>query len=140
MIDVGMSQKNGVLYFAPHISFCELDLTGQMLLNQFFDRISGFYLEAAHLLAQKHHAFACGLVVVCALVALAHARIRSDSRNVEQRIVGFCRSNINGLGEEQCAVETKRQRVWPFRSVRYAHYFLTNPPFSNSCKDDDVLR
>jgi hypothetical protein len=59
------------LYFAPKIKFSELDLSGIRLPEQYQSRIEGFYLNPARELAKSEYAFASGLLVVCAIDALA---------------------------------------------------------------------
>src|SRR6266481_5371770 len=59
------------LYFAPNVRFADLDWTGVRLPTQFHQRMSGFYLKPAIVLAEAEHAFASGVLVVCAIDALA---------------------------------------------------------------------
>lgn len=81
-----MSRIADELYFAPKIKFRDLDLTGKALPKQFRQRIFGFYLEPALILA-NNCAFASGLLVVCAMDALA-IYIQGTS---DDRVSAICR-------------------------------------------------
>lgn len=83
-----MSRIADQLYFAPNVRFADLDWTGVRLPTQFYQRISGFYLKPAIALAQAKHAFASGVLVVCAIDALA--LLITGSSAVRSRITAFC--------------------------------------------------
>jgi len=83
-----MSRIADELYFAPSIRFSELDWTGARLPTQFEQRIAGFYLKPAIALARANHAFAAGVLVVCAIDALA--LLMTGSNAVTARISAFC--------------------------------------------------
>jgi len=74
------------LYFAPDITFSNVDITGTTLAQQMGDRIRGFYLEPAHVLIENGHAFASGVMLVVAIDALA--RLETGSQNVGERFRG----------------------------------------------------
>src|SRR4051812_14418214 len=83
-----MSRIADELYFAPSVCFAELDWTGNRLPTQFHQRIAGFYLGPALNLARANHAFAAGVLVVCAIDALA--LVMTGSTAVTARITAFC--------------------------------------------------
>jgi hypothetical protein len=84
-----MSRIADELYFAPEVTFNDLDLkTGARLPTQFYQRIAGFYLNPATALAKNKHAFPAGLLIVCAIDALA--QFTTGSTGVTKRIEAFC--------------------------------------------------
>ncbi len=83
-----MSRIADELYFAPNVRFADLDWTGARLPTQFQQRIAGFYLKPALALAGANHAFAAGVLVVCAIDALA--LLMTGSSAVTARITAFC--------------------------------------------------
>jgi hypothetical protein len=96
-----MSRIADTLFFAPGIAFAALDIdTGERLPTQFRQRIAGFYLNPAVDLAAERHAFAAGVLVVCAIDALA--LFTTGSQTVTGRIIAFCR-NIPELADEENA-------------------------------------
>jgi hypothetical protein len=96
-----MSRIADTLYFAPGVTFADLDVVrGERLPTQFRQRIAGFYLKPAVDLAVEQHAFAAGVLVVCAIDALA--LFTTGSQSVTGRIIAFCR-NIPELAEEENA-------------------------------------
>src|ERR1700680_4367112 len=96
-----MSRIADKLYFAPGIPFAELDIArGERLPMQFGKRMAGFYLNPAIDLAEDRHAFAAGVLVVCAIDALA--LLIYGSASVTGRITAYCR-NIPELAEEENA-------------------------------------
>ena len=96
-----MSRIADTLYFAPGVTFADLNISrGERLPSQFRQRIAGFYLNPAVDLAAKNHAFAAGVLVVCAIDALA--LFTTASQSVTGRIIAFCR-NIPELAEEDNA-------------------------------------
>jgi len=80
------------LYFAPDITFSNVDITGTTLAQQMGDRIRGFYLEPAHVLIENGHAFASGVMLVVAIDALA--RLETGSQNVGERFRGWCNAHL----------------------------------------------
>jgi hypothetical protein len=92
-----MSRVADQLYFAPSIRFADLDLTGNRLPTQFQLRIKGFYLKPAIQLAKARYDFASGILVVCAIDALA---LSMTGSNGNARITAFCRKNIPDLAAE----------------------------------------
>jgi hypothetical protein len=96
-----MSRIAEKLYFAPKITFADLDTArGERLPTQFRQRMAGFYLNPAVDLAAERHAFAAGVLVVCAIDALA--LFTTGSGDVTGRITAFCR-NIPELADEETA-------------------------------------
>lgn len=83
------------LYFAPNITFRQLDLSGAALPDQFECRIRGFYLDPATSLAKNGHAFAAGVLLTVAVDAIA--RICSTKRGVGERIKDWCERNLPSL-------------------------------------------
>jgi hypothetical protein len=61
-----------VTYFAPSISFAEVDLSGYMLPGQILARIEGYYLQAADCCIREGFAFAAGVLVVTCIDAVSH--------------------------------------------------------------------
>ena len=92
-----MSRIAEQLYFAPDVRFADLDWSGRRLPTQFQQRIAGFYLNPAIQLAKNRHEFASGILVVCAIDALAS--FMTGSRG-NPRIIGFCRKYIPELAAE----------------------------------------
>jgi hypothetical protein len=95
-----MSRIRDQLWFAPEVKFADLDWSGTRLPTQFRLRIDGFYLKPAISLAEAGHAFGAGVLVVCALDALAP--LITGTTGVRARITGLCRS-IPGLDENDNA-------------------------------------
>src|SRR5262245_34518473 len=95
-----MSRIADELYFAPGIRFADLDLSGNRLPSQFQCRIAGFYLKPAIDLARSKHAFAAGVLVVCAMDALA--LLATGSSSVTGRIKSLCQ-RIPGLDSPEMA-------------------------------------
>lgn len=93
-----MSRLRDELYFAPEVKFRDLDLTGERLPRQFACRIAGFYLHPARDLAERC-AFAAGLLVVCAIDALA---LYSTASQGNARIKTFCKK-IPDLNDDTVA-------------------------------------
>jgi hypothetical protein len=86
------------LYFAPNIRFRQLDLTGDVLPDQFGARIRGFYLDPAISLAKKGHAFSCGVLLVVTIDAIA--RVCSTKEKVGERMKDWCESNLPSLSTQ----------------------------------------
>jgi hypothetical protein len=84
-----MSRISDQLYFAPDLKFSGLDLTGTRLPTQLQRRIDGYYLGPALSLAKSKHAFAAGLLVVCAIDALEW--FKGGGVGSLARITAFCR-------------------------------------------------
>jgi hypothetical protein len=94
-----MSRIADILYFAPGVTFSDLDLSGNRLPDQFRQRINGFYLKPAKHLAYKH-SFAAGVLVICAMDALGG--LLTGSKSTESKIKSLCRK-IPGLSTEEAA-------------------------------------
>jgi hypothetical protein len=95
-----MSRIADELYFAPGIRFADLYLSGTYLPSQFQCRIEGFYLQPAIDLARSKHAFASGVLVVCAIDALG--LLTTGSSSVTGRIKSLCR-RISDLDSDEAA-------------------------------------
>ncbi len=83
-----MSRIRDELYFSPELRFADLDRTGKHLPSQLQKRIDGFYLNPAISLAKGGHAFASGVLVVCAMDALV--LLMTGTSSSQARIMGFC--------------------------------------------------
>jgi hypothetical protein len=88
------------LYFAPRIRFCDVDLDGPELPEQFRCRMAGFYLEPAEQCAQGDHAFAAGVLLVTCIDALA--RLRYGGR-VGARFKRFAREDLQSFPDDDLA-------------------------------------
>ena len=62
------------LYFAPQIKLSDLDFSDGLIGGHYKERIEGFYLLPAKLLADNNHAFASGLLVLCCIDSLSKQR------------------------------------------------------------------
>jgi hypothetical protein len=99
-----MSRIADDLYFAPEITFAKLDIVrGERLPTQFRQRMAGFYLNPAIDLAEDNHAFAAGVLVVCAIDALALLTAGSQS-TVTERITAYCRNIPELTGKENARI------------------------------------
>ena len=67
-----MARLGEILLFAPGVPFDDFDRTGQRLPTQLYQRIKGFYVAPAIVLARSKDAFASGLLIVCAMDHLGH--------------------------------------------------------------------
>jgi hypothetical protein len=95
-----MSRIGEDLFFAPGISFADLDFEYGHLPDQFYRRINGYYLEPARQLAHARKDFASGLLAVCAADALGGFITGSNAHR--ERMIGFFQS-IDGLGTPELA-------------------------------------
>jgi len=88
------------LFFAPNVRFSSLDLTGERLPDQLRARVEGYYLKPAGALCvheQSQHAFAAGLLLICALdflAGLAHTMEELEGRPVEKDFVTFVKARL----------------------------------------------
>jgi hypothetical protein len=86
-----MSRTPEGLCFAPGTTFADLDAAHDYRYPDLFRRrIAGYYLNPAKRLAAKYDAFAAGVLVVCAIDALA--LMMTSSTSVSGRITAFCRN------------------------------------------------
>ena len=76
------------LFFAPGITFANVDTTGTTLAQQVGERIRGFYLRPVRSLVEGGHAFASGVMLVVAIDALA--RLETGSEKVGERFRDWC--------------------------------------------------
>ena len=74
------------LFFAPNVSFSELDLDSVNIAELWERRIEGFYLRPCEELAANEHAFAAGLLVLTAIDAIS--KYEADSTGVKSHMVG----------------------------------------------------
>ena len=81
------------LYFAPEITFSNVDTTGTTLAKQMGDRIRGFYLEPARVLIKNGHAFASGVMLVVAIDSLA--RLETGEQRVGVRFKKWCNDYLH---------------------------------------------
>jgi hypothetical protein len=95
-----MSRIADELYFAPGIPFSRVDWSGSHLPAQYQQRIEGFYLKPAMVLGRAKQHFPSGLLVVCAIDAVA--LIMTGSTAVSARIRAFC-AKIPELSGDQTA-------------------------------------
>ncbi len=89
-----------ILYFAPGIKFAELDLSGQILPEQFEKRMKGFYLEPAAAMIRNGHAFACGLLLVSCIDALARLHL---STGVGDRFRSWVKAQLQSFASNDIA-------------------------------------
>lgn len=89
------------LYFAPGLTFDQVDIDGRGLPTQFKSRIDGLYLGPAKECAQHGHSFAAGVLLVSCIDALA--RFRFDRGSVEQRFVTFATKHLPGFSDDGLA-------------------------------------
>ena len=80
------------LYFAPDMAFADLDFREEELPNQYSQRIIGYYLAPAELLANNGHGFGSGLLVLCAIDALG--KIEFPALGVGGRFKRYCRNRL----------------------------------------------
>ena len=95
-----MSRIGEDLFFAPGISFADLDFKHGRLPDQFYCRINGYYLEPAWQLARARKDFASGLLTVCAADALGGFITGANAHR--ERMIGFFQS-IDGLSTPELA-------------------------------------
>ncbi len=80
------------LYFAPDITFSNVDTAGVNLPQQVAERIRGFYLVPTRALAEAGHAFASGVMLVAAIDALA--RLKTGRDDVGGRFRDWCTAHL----------------------------------------------
>jgi hypothetical protein len=118
-----MSSINGTLYFAPHVRFADLALASSKLADQFYERINGFYLEPAEVLAERRHDFAAGLLAVCAADVLGDFMTGAATN---ARIVGFFKriDGLNGDGMAELFVDHFRNGLVHEGRIKKGGMFL----------------
>jgi len=87
-------------FFAPGVTFAELDLSGARLPEQLHRRIDGYYLQASRACVASGHAFGAGLLQVSAIDALsnfAHGPNRIRRRVVRQDFITFVRTRLQSF-------------------------------------------
>lgn len=89
------------LYFAPGIAFADLDFREERLPDQYAQRIEGFYLAPASTLVEAQHGFAAGLLIFCAIDALA--KIENPDTSVNVRFKNYCMTRLPSFSEESGA-------------------------------------
>jgi hypothetical protein len=90
------------LYYAPDIRFADLDLSGNLLPDQFKTRIHGYYLLPAAQACEAGHAFAAGALLVSCIDALA--RIRSGNKAVGPRFRNWCEQELPSFRGNQISI------------------------------------
>lgn len=80
------------LYFAPGITFSNVDTSGIALAQQISSRFQGFYLKPVRLLVEGDHAFASGVLLVAAIDALA--RLETGNHKVGERFQSWCTAHL----------------------------------------------
>jgi hypothetical protein len=100
MTDASGSWSRGktVTEFAPRVPFDEVDLFGDLLPEQFEERIRGFYLTPARVVTEAGSTFAAGLLLVASIDALA--RLTRPEPEVGIRFVRWMTSELPGFGDE----------------------------------------
>ena len=86
------------LYFAPGLTFADIDFSEEELPAQYCRRIDGYYLEPAEILANAEHGFGAGLLVLCAIDALA--KVEYPSFGVGERFKRYCRNRLPSFSTE----------------------------------------
>jgi hypothetical protein len=84
-----MSRLNEILYFAPGVRFRDVDLTGNRLPKQIYQRVDGFYIKPAIELARSNQAFASGLLSVCAMDHMGY--LLTGANGSRARFMDFCK-------------------------------------------------
>lgn len=86
------------LYFAPGITFSQLDLSGEKLPSQLNKRINFFFLEPAGLLLKKDFSFAAGVLLVSCIDFLA--KICYPNEGVGIRIQKWCPKHLPSISSD----------------------------------------
>lgn len=89
------------LYFAPGITFSDVDKSGEQLPDQFEKRIRDYYLKPAIESAESGHAFASGVILVSCIDALAY--FYTGIRDVEIRFHDWCIEFLPSFNSEKNA-------------------------------------
>jgi hypothetical protein len=100
MTDAFGSWSSGktVTEFAPRVPFDKVDLFGDLLPEQFKERIRGFYLTPARVVTEAGYAFAAGLLLVASIDALA--RLTRPEPQVGIRFVRWMTSELPSFSDE----------------------------------------
>ena len=94
------------LYFAPGITFSDLDLkSGEKLALHYKDRIRGFYIEPAVRSSDAKDAFAAGLILVSAIDAIAWIKYapRTADRQVGKEFKKFVSAELASFTDPKIA-------------------------------------
>lgn len=92
------------LYFAPELRFSDIDGSGRQLPRQLQLRIEGFYLIPAETLAANGNGFACGVLCVCGIDALA--LFRHPKQGVRKRFISWTQAELSSFrGDPNLAVQ-----------------------------------
>ena len=87
------------LYFAPEITFSELNLSdGDELLDQLQERIEGYYLRPARELVEGEHAFAAGVIIVTCIDALSRFEYGTESET-DERFPKWCGAKLPAFAD-----------------------------------------
>ena len=88
------------LYFAPDVKFSELDISGDILPDQFEKRIRGYYIDPAIEAAKAGHAFASGLVWVACIDALAYFQARGSKKGGDRFRI-WCEAHLPSFNDDE---------------------------------------
>lgn len=86
-----------LLYFAPSVTFDQVDFGGENLPTQFEQRLRGFYIEPAITCANAGYGFAAGVLLLACIDALA--RTKTGSTEVGERFRNFARDELKSFSE-----------------------------------------
>ncbi len=86
------------LHFAPRVAFSDLDISAHRLPSQYSLRVEGFYLKPAEELIESGHAFAAGVLIFCAIDALA--KVEDQRAAVNTRFKNYCRDRLESFRKQ----------------------------------------
>jgi len=89
------------LYFAPSLAFADINFSEAALPDQYCQRINGYYLEPAEVLANAEYGFGAGLLVLCAIDALG--KVEFPALGVGQRFKLYCRHRLPSFSTDEDA-------------------------------------
>lgn len=92
------------LYFAPKLTFSDVNLDGPELPNQLRERIFGFYIEPALGCAKRGNPFAAGLILVSCIDALARLPLPGAPNVSRETFVKFASENLPSLRTDDLAL------------------------------------
>jgi hypothetical protein len=129
--------SHGEYWFSPSVKWADIDLCDSSLVDKVVDRIDGFYLGPAEALAKQDHPFAAGLIVLCALDAIARLRtgLSGDKKgDVEKRFVAVAMElrSFKAEGNAKALYDRFRNGVVHEARVKQSAAF--------SCEESSTLR
>ena len=86
-----------LLFFAPGITFDQVDFSGEELPDQFEHRVRSFYLKPAAVCVEAGFAFAAGVLLLACVDALA--RMKTGMKKVGKRFRKFARDDLTSFSE-----------------------------------------